>query len=155
MTVYFLERAMSSIFDALVRLLYVYYSNLQRRFGVLERQEEYNNWMDNGGDHKRFILLYCGGIKSAAADEYFQNYLKLCRQIILPGRYRHFKIGADGSRYYTIHGVGQHTERKEVLVSYSPDYGNEKDVLYFRPAYMFLETIDRDDYKGPRFIRVD
>lgn len=122
---------------------------------MLEQQDYYNLWMDNGGDHKKFFLLYGSDINTIAADTCFQKYVELCRQKILPGRYRHFKVGKDGElSYYTVYGVGTHTERKEVLVSYSPDYRNKKDVLYFRPAYMFLETIDRDGYKGPRFIRV-
>ena len=123
---------------------------------MFERQENYNRWMDNGGDHKRFILLYCSGIKAAVADEYFREYVELCRQRISPGRYRHFKVGADGeSRYYTVYGVGMHTERKEVLVSYSPDYGDKKGKFCFRPAHMFFETVERDGYKGLRFVRVE
>ncbi|HEY4523596.1 MAG TPA: DUF1653 domain-containing protein [Candidatus Paceibacterota bacterium] len=122
---------------------------------MAERQDYYNLWMDNGGDHKRFIPLHSGGMNALAGDACFRKYVELCRERILPGRYRHYKIGVDGEpHYYTVYGVGPHTERKEVLVSYSPDYGEEKGRLCFRPAYMFIETVDHGGYKGPRFVRV-
>jgi len=57
------------------------------------------------------------------------------------GTYRHFK----GFLCYVI-GVAKHTETNEELVIYTHD-----GKLWARPKQMFLEEIERDEYKGPRF----
>jgi hypothetical protein len=60
------------------------------------------------------------------------------------GSYQHFKGGL-----YTVIGVAQHSEdeTQEFVV-----YKNQKtDQLWIRPLQMFLEEVDRDGYKGPRF----
>jgi len=67
---------------------------------------------------------------------------------IQPGRYRHFKGGE-----YQVLGVGKHTETLEEFVVYQK-LGVEDRVLAIRPVVMFLETVDRDGYRGPRFIYV-
>jgi hypothetical protein len=66
---------------------------------------------------------------------------------IKPGKYRHFK-----GVIHEILGVAKHTEdhNKEFVVYYHPDE-NGKNQLWVRPKEMFLEHIDRDGYKGPRF----
>jgi hypothetical protein len=61
------------------------------------------------------------------------------------GIYRHFK-GKD----YEVLGVGRNSlDYSEELVIYrSLDSGD----LWARPLSDFLATVERDDYKGPRFV---
>lgn len=57
------------------------------------------------------------------------------RKIEVQRPYRHFK----GKLYY-VHSIVQHTETREILVSYQalyPPYG-----MFVRPIDMFLEEID-------------
>ena len=61
------------------------------------------------------------------------------------GRYRHFK----GNEYRVI-GLAKHSETLEDMVVYQALYGEQG--LWVRPASMWNETVDREDYHGPRFI---
>ena len=61
-----------------------------------------------------------------------------------PGRYRHFK----GNEYELI-GIAHHSETMEPMVVYRALYGEKG--LWVRPASMWTEIVDRDDYHGPRF----
>jgi hypothetical protein len=63
---------------------------------------------------------------------------------IKPGIYRHFK----GNRYEVI-GIANHSETMEPMVVYRALYG--EGGLWVRPASMWQETVERDDYSGPRF----
>lgn len=65
-------------------------------------------------------------------------------QEIRPGRYRHFK-----GNMYTVFGVALHSETKEELVVYRPEYGDK--ALWVRPKQMFLETVEVDGRIVPRF----
>ena len=65
-----------------------------------------------------------------------------------PGKYRHFK----GKEYLLI-GVASHSETLEPMVVYKALYGDGG--LWVRPAAMWEEWIDRDDYRGPRFIYIE
>ena len=67
---------------------------------------------------------------------------------IKPGRYRHFK----GNEYEVI-GTARHSETLEELVVYRALYDNGG--LWVRPAAMWSESVDRDGYRGPRFIPED
>ena len=67
---------------------------------------------------------------------------------IKPGRYRHFK----GNEYEVI-GTARHSETLEELVVYRALYDNGG--LCVRPAAMWSEIVDRDSYRGPRFIPED
>ena len=67
---------------------------------------------------------------------------------IKPGRYRHFK----GNEYEVI-GTARHSETLEELVVYRALY--DDGGLWVRPAAMWSETVDRDGYRGPRFIPED
>ena len=66
---------------------------------------------------------------------------------IRPGRYRHFK-----GKEYEVLGVARHSETEEEYVVYRPLYGEHS--LWVRPASMWLEAVDRDGYRGPRFVRI-
>jgi len=63
---------------------------------------------------------------------------------IKPGKYRHFK----GNTYEVI-GVAKHSENMEPMVVYRALYG--EGGLWVRPAAMWMEQVDRDGYRGPRF----
>ena len=63
---------------------------------------------------------------------------------IKPGIYRHFK----GNRYEVI-GIANHSETMEPMVVYRALYG--ENGLWVRPAAMWNEIVEREDYSGPRF----
>ena len=60
------------------------------------------------------------------------------------GRYRHFKGGE-----YEVHGVATHSETGELLVVYTPLYG--EGGLWVRPLEMFRETVIHEGREQPRF----
>jgi hypothetical protein len=64
-----------------------------------------------------------------------------------PGKYRHFK-----GKEYRVLGIASHSETLEPMVVYQALYG--EGGLWVRPASMWDETVDRDDYHGPRFIYI-
>jgi hypothetical protein len=64
------------------------------------------------------------------------------------GKYRHYK-GKD----YKVIGVARHSETGEKLVVYQPLYGNLG--LAVRPLDMFLEEVEVDGKKVPRFKYLD
>ena len=66
---------------------------------------------------------------------------------LVPGRYRHYK-----GRDYDVIGVARHSETLEPVVVYRPLYG--EGALWVRPHAMFVETVDVDGIKVPRFARV-
>lgn len=60
------------------------------------------------------------------------------------GFYRHFK----GGRYRVI-GNAKHSETEEAMVVYqSLDHGT----LWVRPQSVWDDPVNRDGYKGPRFV---
>ena len=61
-----------------------------------------------------------------------------------PGKYRHFK----GNEYELI-AIASHSETMESMVVYRALYGEQG--LWVRPACMWSEWVERDDYHGPRF----
>ncbi len=61
-----------------------------------------------------------------------------------PGKYRHFK-----GKEYELIGVARHSETLEPMVVYRAMYGDGG--LWVRPASMWNETVNREDYHGPRF----
>jgi hypothetical protein len=64
--------------------------------------------------------------------------------VIRPGRYRHYK-----GHEYTVLGVARHSETLEELIVYRQEYGDHG--LWVRPAAMFLETVELEGKKVPRF----
>ncbi len=65
-------------------------------------------------------------------------------RIIIGGTYRHFK-----GKEYRVIGIAKHSETLEEMVVYQKLYD---DGLWVRPAKMFLEVVEREGYKGPRFV---
>ena len=65
---------------------------------------------------------------------------------IKPGIYRHFK----GNRYEVI-GMAKHSETMEPMVVYRALYGEHG--LWVRPAAMWNEIVDKENYHGPRFFK--
>ncbi len=65
-----------------------------------------------------------------------------------PGLYRHFK----GNPYRLLY-VAKHSETMEDMVVYQALYGEMG--IWVRPAAMWTEWVDRDDYHGPRFCPID
>ena len=63
---------------------------------------------------------------------------------IRPGKYRHFKGGE-----YRVFCMARHSETGEEMVVYQALYGERG--IWVRPASMWNETVERDDYSGPRF----
>lgn len=63
---------------------------------------------------------------------------------IKPGLYKHFK-----GNNYMVEGTAIHSETNEVMVVYRALYGER--LLFVRPLTMFLEEIERDGKKMPRF----
>ena len=63
---------------------------------------------------------------------------------IKPGKYQHFK-----GNLYEVIGVASHSETLEPMVVYWALYGEYG--LWVRPASMWNEWVDREDYHGPRF----
>lgn len=64
-----------------------------------------------------------------------------------PGKYRHFKGGE-----YELIGIAKHSETLAPMVVYRALYG--EGGLWVRPAEMWTEEVDRDGYRGPRFIPI-
>ena len=60
------------------------------------------------------------------------------------GKYRHFK----GMEYEVV-GIAHHSETMEDMVVYRALYG--EGGLWVRPAAMWTEIVERNDYSGPRF----
>lgn len=66
---------------------------------------------------------------------------------IRKGRYRHFK-----GNFYEVIGTAKHSETLEEMVVYRALYGEGS--LWVRPASMWNEEVNREDYRGPRFVFV-
>lgn len=63
------------------------------------------------------------------------------------GKYRHFK-----GKEYRVIGIASHSETMEPMVVYQALYGEQG--LWVRPAHMWNEQVEREDYRGPRFIYI-
>jgi hypothetical protein len=65
-----------------------------------------------------------------------------------PGLYRHCK-----GNHYEVLGTARHSETQESLVVYRPCYGERG--LWVRPLAMFMEEVEVDGVRQPRFAPVD
>ena len=68
--------------------------------------------------------------------------------IIPLGRYRHYKGGE-----YEVTGIARHSESLEPMVIYRPLYNDSG--CWVRPYAMFIENIEHDGKRTPRFARMD
>ena len=60
------------------------------------------------------------------------------------GKYQHFK-----GNYYELIGIAKHSETLEPMVVYKALYG--EGGLWVRPAAMWTEIVEKENYYGPRF----
>ena len=60
------------------------------------------------------------------------------------GKYQHYK-----GKQYEVLGIAKHSETTEELVVYKALYGEGE--LWVRPVEMFLENVEVDGQKVPRF----
>lgn len=67
----------------------------------------------------------------------------------MTGIYQHYK----GNRYEVV-GVAKHSETLEDLVVYKPLYENKTSDLWVRPLEMFMEEVEVNGKRVPRFRRV-
>ena len=65
-----------------------------------------------------------------------------------PGIYKHFK-----GNLYELIGIAKHSETLELMVVYRALYG--EGGLWVRPADMWNQQVDSEDYHGPRFMLVE
>ena len=63
------------------------------------------------------------------------------------GKYQHSKTG----NYYRVIGIAKHSETLEELVLYETLYENPTSKLWVRPVKMFLEKVEINGKKVPRF----
>lgn len=61
-----------------------------------------------------------------------------------PGLYRHYK-----NNPYRVHSLALHTETREWVVVYEALYGDGG--LFVRPRDMFVETVEVEGRRVPRF----
>ena len=64
------------------------------------------------------------------------------------GKYQHFK-----GNYYELIGIAKHFETLEPMVVYKALYG--EGGLWVRPAAMWTEIVEKENYHGPRFRYVE
>lgn len=71
------------------------------------------------------------------------------------GYYYHFKHTDDSINNfaYRVFGVSYHSESQEPLVIYKALYGDNK--MWARPLDMFMDEVEKDNYNGPRFKKIE
>lgn len=62
------------------------------------------------------------------------------------GKYKHYK-----GNYYKVLGVAKHSETLEEMVVYEALYENAEGKLWVRPLKMFIEEVEVNGRKVPRF----
>lgn len=60
------------------------------------------------------------------------------------GKYKHYK-----GNFYQVEGLATHSETHEKMVVYRPLYGEGE--LWVRPLAMFIEGIELNGVRQPRF----
>jgi hypothetical protein len=69
------------------------------------------------------------------------------------GKYQHYK-----GKFYEVIGIAKHSETLEEFVVYKALYDSKefgKNALWIRPKKMFLESVNVNGKKVPRFKCVD
>src|SRR4051812_31204877 len=69
-------------------------------------------------------------------------------ELKIGGMYQHYK---NPDKKYKVIGVAKHSETEEDLVIYEPLYENAWAPLVARPVSMFLEEVEVNGIKQPRF----
>ena len=92
----------------------------------------------------RQILKHNAKIHNGMADNVTPEFSDQAKNF-KPGIYRHFK----GGMYHALFVARSSEDRNEEFVVYK---SLEKGLMWIRPLTMFLEEVDRDGYKGPRFV---
>jgi len=64
---------------------------------------------------------------------------------IKPGKYRHYEGGLS-----VVEDIATHSENEEKMVVYRPLYADQS--LWVRPLEMFIEEVEIDGRKKPRFV---
>lgn len=67
-------------------------------------------------------------------------------EVKIGGRYRHYK-----GMEYIVHNLVRHSETLEWMVYYECQYENPVGKFWVRPLSMFLEEIELNGRKVPRF----
>lgn len=62
------------------------------------------------------------------------------------GKYKHYK-----GKEYEVIGIARHSETLEELVVYKALYQKEGENLWVRPLKMFLEEVEIEGKRMPRF----
>ncbi|MGZ4034347.1 MAG: DUF1653 domain-containing protein [Bacteroidia bacterium] len=65
---------------------------------------------------------------------------------IQTGKYQHYK-----GKQYEVIGIARHSENLQELVVYKALYQSEGNNLWVRPLEMFLEDVEIEGKKMPRF----
>ena len=65
------------------------------------------------------------------------------------GLYEHYK----NKKLYRVHGIARHSETLEEFVIYEPQYESDAQ-FWIRPLSMFLENVEYQGIKQPRFKKV-
>lgn len=63
------------------------------------------------------------------------------------GKYQHSKSG----KFYRAIGIAKHSETLEEFVVYEALYENPESKIWVRPKEMFLEKVEIEGKKQPRF----
>ncbi len=68
------------------------------------------------------------------------------QQLVIGGLYKHYK-----NKQYRVLALAKHSETLEELVVYEALYENNVSKIWARPKKMFLEDVEIDGKKVPRF----
>lgn len=67
------------------------------------------------------------------------------------GKYQHYRT----RNFYKVLGIAKHSETLEELVVYEALYDNPEGQLWVRPKEMFLEDVEVNGQKVPRFTYIE
>ena len=82
------------------------------------------------------------------ATQFVEKVDILKRYFVKPGKeYRHFK-----SKHYVVLYVGKDANTTEDVVVYRSQHGDLQ--VWVRPLKEFTEFVDRNGYRGPRFMEI-